>query len=447
MTSSRTYDITVVGGGLAGTDAAWQAARRGCRVLLCEMRPGVQTPAHRTGDLAELVCSNSFGSKLPDRARGVLLQEMRQLGSLVAEAADATAVPAGAALAVDRDAFAAYITGKIESHPSITLCRQEVTDIPQCGPAVLCTGPLTSTALSDAIRAKFGEELLYFYDAMAPIVDAESIEMNKAFRASRHDRGETREGDYINCPFDAPGYHAFVDELITAETIELRNFEKDDKHFFEACLPVEILARRNPDSLRFGPLTPIGLTDPHTGRRPYAALQLRQDNAAASLYSIVGAQTNLKWGEQERIFRMAPGLERAEFVRFGQMHRNTYINAPKILLPTMQTRQRANLFFAGQLAGVEGYLGDAATGWLAGENAARLVAGNEPLELPHDTMLGALTHYLAEADAKHFQPMKANFGIMPPLPNKIRGKQARKQAHAGRAQESFTKWLESIVTM
>lgn len=440
---SQSTELTIIGGGLAGTEAAWQAAQRGITVSLYEMRPLRQTPAHVSDRLAELVCSNSLGSDLPDRAPGLLKAEIRQLDSLIMQAADEAAVPAGGALAVDREKFAEAVTRRIEMHPLIELRREEVTHIPVT-PAIIATGPLTSDALAKEIAALSGKEYLYFYDAVSPIVEVDSINMEVAFRASRYGRGEQEEGDYINCPLDETEYNAFVQALREAERIELKQFEQEDEYFFEMCLPVEEIARRGDQALAFGPMRPVGLTDPRTGRRPYAVLQLRQDNLAGTLYNMVGFQTNLKWGEQQRVFRMIPGLERAEFMRYGMMHRNTYLNSPTLLLPTLQFRTRPNLFFAGQITGVEGYVGNAATGLLAGLNAARLLRGQSPLTLPPTTMLGALCHYVTHAEPKDFQPMKANFGLMPPLERKIRNKQARYQAYAERALRDLAVVIEQL---
>jgi methylenetetrahydrofolate--tRNA-(uracil-5-)-methyltransferase len=396
------------------------------------MRPVRQTPAHVSDRLAELVCSNSLGSDLPDRAPGLLKAEIRRLDSLIMQAADQSSVPAGGALAVDREKFAAEITRRIENHPLIVLRREEVTDVPT-GPAIIATGPLTSDALAEKLAALSGQEYLYFYDAVSPIVEAGSINMDKAFRASRYERGELAAGDYINCPFTAEEYAAFVAALREAEQIELKQFEKEDEHFFEMCLPVEELARRGDEALAFGPMRPVGLTDPRTGRWPYATLQLRQDNLAGTLYNMVGFQTNLRWGQQRRVFRTIPGLENAVFLRYGMMHRNTYINSPVLLEPTLQWYNRSDLFFAGQITGVEGYVGNAATGLLAGLNAARLLQGQTPIVLPQTTMLGALCRYITQAEPKNFQPMKANFGLMPPLAKKVRNKKARYQAYVERA--------------
>jgi methylenetetrahydrofolate--tRNA-(uracil-5-)-methyltransferase len=421
--------IAVVGGGLAGSEAAWQAAEQGVAVALYEMRPHKMTPAHVGDRLAELVCSNSLGSDLPDRASGVLKAELRALNSLVLACADRARVPAGGALAVDREAFAVEVTRRVEAHPRIKLAREEVTTIPR-GPAVVATGPLTSAPLAEAITELTGQEHLYFYDALAPIVSAESIDMAVAFRASRYDKGDA---DYINCPMTEEEYGRFVDALLAAERIPLHDFEQEVAQFFEGCLAVEVLAARGREALAFGPLRPVGLTDPRTGKRPYAVVQLRQDNLAGTLYNMVGFQTNLRYGEQECVFRLIPGLERAEFVRFGHMHRNTFINAPLLLEPTMAFRGRPDLFFAGQITGVEGYVGSVGRGWVAGVNAARFVLGREPLALPQTTMLGALCHYVSRAEPDSFQPMKANFGLMPPLDPPVRNKRRRYQAYAERA--------------
>ena len=432
-------DLIVIGGGLAGSEAAYQAAERGLKVCLFEMRPNLQTGAHQTPDLAELVCSNSLGSNLPDRASGLLKNELRMLDSMLLECAESASLPAGGALAVDRELFARLVTERLEAHPNIEIIREEVKEIPD-SLCIIASGPLTSAALSESIAALSSEKHLFFFDAIAPIVQADSINMEVAFRASRYDKGEQDEGDYINCPFTKEEYYAFVEELLLAQRIELRSFEKAIKsgvkagHFFEGCLPVEIIAERGVDSLAFGPMRPVGLRDPRTGRRPYAVVQLRQDNLAGSLYNLVGFQTNLKFPEQKRVLRLIPGLENAEFLRYGQMHRNTFIASPKLLRPTLQHIQRDELFFAGQITGVEGYMGNIATGLLAGWNAARLYQGQEPVTLPQTTMLGALCHYVTHADLKDFQPMKANFGILPPLEltSKI-GKRERGSAYANRA--------------
>jgi methylenetetrahydrofolate--tRNA-(uracil-5-)-methyltransferase len=443
-------DLTIIGGGLAGSEAAWQAAQRGLHVSLYEMRPRLGTGAHQTSDLAELVCSNSLGSNLPDRASGLLKNEARLLGSMLLETAASAALPAGGALAVDRELFARLVTERIQGHPNIELVREEVKEIPDT-PTVIASGPLTSASLSQSISRLSGEEHLYFFDAIAPVIHADSIDMNTAFRASRYGTGEQEEGDYINCPFTKEEYYAFVDALLTAERIELHDFEEAIKsgvkagHFFEGCLPVEIIAERGLDSLAFGPMRPVGLRDPRTGRRPYAIVQLRQDNLAGSLYNLVGFQTNLKFPEQKRVLRMIPGLENAEFMRYGQMHRNTFIASPKLLRPTLQHIQRNDLFFAGQITGVEGYMGNIATGLLAGTNAARLHHNEQPMILPQTTMLGALCHYVTHADLKDFQPMKANFGILPPLEFAAKiGKRERGKAYAERALEDLTLAVNGI---
>lgn len=435
-------DLMVIGGGLAGTEAAWQAAGRGMNVDLCEMRPRRSTPAHTSSLLAELVCSNSLGSKLVDRAPGLLKEELRHLGSLVIECADATAVPAGGALAVDREAFARIVTERIESHSRITLRREEITVFPEGLPVVVATGPLTSPDLADSIAQLTGSGYLYFYDAMAPIVTADSIDMSVAFRASRYGHGGG-EGDYINCPMNKSEYDQFVGELVNAETAVLRDFELEDPNFFEACLPVEVLGRRGDQSLAFGPLKPVGLTDPRTGRRPYAVVQLRQDNHSATLYNLVGFQTNLTWREQERVFRLIPGLARAEFVRFGQMHRNTFINAPALLLSTMQLRDRLDLLFAGQITGTEGYVGSVASGFVAGLNAARLASGQRPVTFPHTSMIGALCSYISNANPAGFQPMKANFGLFPSLDPPVRKKRERYAAYARRALLDLQRFIDT----
>ena len=445
-------DAVVVGGGLAGSEAAWQLAKRGIRVNLFEMRPDISTGAHQTGYLAELVCSNSLGSKLPDRASGVLMAELRALGSLLLICAERNAVPAGGALAVDREHFARDVTEQIENHPRIQLIRSEAKSIPE-GFVIIASGPLTSDLLTKAIGRLSGQDHLFFFDALAPIIDAESINMQIAFRASRYERGDREEGDYINCPLNKSEYEAFIDSLLRAERIPLRSFETEIKegvragahHYFEGCLPVEIIAERGRESLAFGPMRPVGLRDPRSGKRPHAVLQLRQDNLAASLYNMVGFQTNLTYDEQRNVFRMIPGLENARFQRFGQMHRNTFLNAPMQLRPNLQHNVRSDLFFAGQLTGVEGYLGNIATGLLAGINLSRLMKREDLLILPKETMLGALAHYIAYADTKLFQPMKANFGLMPPLDDgRKRNRRERASAYAERSAAVLDVFLENI---
>jgi methylenetetrahydrofolate--tRNA-(uracil-5-)-methyltransferase len=448
------FDLMVVGGGLAGCEAAWQAAERGLEVVLYEMRPHQSTGAHNTSYLAELVCSNSLGSFLPDRAPGLLKEEIRRMGSVLLECAQETSVPAGGALAVGRDQFARLVTARIEKHPRITLVREEVRDIPDQA-AVIASGPLTSDRLSDALLKMTGSEHLYFFDAISPIVTLESVNFEIAYRASRYDRGEQEEGDYINCPMSKVEYSDFVETLISAERIELKSFELDLESgvkagahkYFEGCLPIEVLARRGKDAMAYGPMRPVGLRDPRTGKRPYAVVQLRQDNLAGTLYNLVGFQTNLKFAEQRRVFRLIPGLEKAEFARYGQMHRNTFIFSPAHLRSTLQSQQRDNLFFAGQITGVEGYVGNIATGLLAGWNAARLLAGQQPVTLPETTMLGALCHYITHAAAADFQPMKANFGILPPLEETgkaRRNKRQRSAAYVARALADLEHTLSSI---
>lgn len=419
MNRENQPELIVIGGGIAGTEAAWQAAQQGIQVKLYEMRPHTPTPAHATDQLAELVCSNSLGSIQIDKAPGLLKAEMRGLGSLILQCAQETSVPAGSSLAVDRHAFAQCVTQQIQSHPHIQLIQQEVTEIP-AQPTIIASGPLTSPALTQQLQQLNGQGYLYFFDALSPIVHTESINYEIAFRASRWDQGLQEEGDYLNCPMSEAEYNRFFDALVAAETIELRRFELDDPRFFESCLPVEVLAKRGREALAYGPMRPVGLIDPRTGKEAYAVVQLRQDNAAGSLYNLVGFQTNLRWGEQKQVLRLIPGLEQAEFLRYGMMHRNTYLNSPELLQPTMQYRRRADLFFAGQITGVEGYVGNAGTGLVAGINAARLLQGQHPVILPTNTMLGALCHYVTHAEAKHFQPMKANFGLMPPPESKMK---------------------------
>lgn len=424
-------DVIVIGGGLAGSEAAWQLAERGFKVALYEMRPQKTTGAHATDRLAELVCSNSLGSKLPDRATGLLQTETKILRSLLLDCADKAAVPAGGALAVDRALFSEAVTSAIANHPNIDLIRAEMPTIPNT-PTIIASGPLTSLSLSAEIAALAGEEYLYFYDALSPIVEASSINMEIAFRGNRYERGDDEEGDYINCPLNKDEYVRLITALREAETIELRDFEREDPHFFEGCLPIEQLAKRGDESLAFGPMRPVGLRDPRTGKRPYAVVQLRRDNLAGTLYNIVGFQTNIKWAQQKDVLRLIPGLENAQFVRMGQMHRNTFINAPMLLTASLQFRHRQDLFFAGQITGVEGYVGNIATGLIAGINMARQLQGQSLWELPDTTMLGALCHYVAHAEPKHFQPMKANFGILPELPSNVH-KSVRKQAYSQRA--------------
>ncbi len=437
-------DVIVIGGGLAGSEAAWQLAERGHRVKLFEMRPAKTTGAHVSNQLAELVCSNSLGSKLRDRATGILQREMKLLGSLLMRCAEEAAVPAGGALAVDRAHFADLVTSHIFSHPSIEVVREEAREVPLSQPAIVATGPLTSLALAQAIGRLTGEDYLYFYDAISPIARASSIDMERAFRANRYGRGQSDAGDYINCPMERDEYYQFVRALQAAETIELRDFEREAPNFFEGCVPIEALAKRGNDTLAFGPMRPVGLTNPHTGKRPYAVVQLRQDDLAGNLYNIVGFQTNIRWKRQAEILRLIPGLERAEFIRMGQMHRNTFLNAPALLQNTMRFRAQNALYFAGQITGVEGYVGNIATGFVAAINLSRQLAGLNEWAPPADTMLGALCYYVTHTDPKHFQPMKANLGILPPLPAKIKDKAARRRAYATRAEESMLASLRAL---
>ncbi|MFC1960257.1 FADH(2)-oxidizing methylenetetrahydrofolate--tRNA-(uracil(54)-C(5))-methyltransferase TrmFO [Chloroflexota bacterium] len=437
---AQANELIVIGGGLAGTEAAWQAAEQGINVYLYEMRPQNTTPAHTTEKLAELVCSNSLGSDLPDRAPGLLKNELRRLNSLLIQCAEESAVPAGGALAVDREVFADIVTTRLANHPKITVIREEVKAIPNA-PCVIATGPLTADALAVEIANLVGQEYLHFYDALAPIVEVDSIDMSIAYRASRYGRGEQAEGDYINCPLNEDQYYQLVNALVEAETITLREFESEDPHFFEGCLPVEQIANRGKDALAFGPLRPVGLENPHTGNRPYAVVQLRQDNLAGTLYNLVGFQTNLRWAEQKQVLRLIPGLENANFTRFGQMHRNTFINSPQLLHANLAYKKPEWLFFAGQLTGIEGYVGNIGTGLLAGLNSTRKIQGLPLLTLPVDTMLGALCHYISHANPKEFQPMKANFGLMPPFEKRIRNKRERYSAYAERAIASLEEYL------
>jgi len=401
--------ITVIGGGLAGSEAAWQIAQRGERVRLYEMRPVRQTGAHRTDRLAEIVCSNSLKSDQPYNASWLLKEELRRYGSILMQIADSVRVPAGAALAVDRDRFSARVTETIANHPHIEIVREEAPSIPDEGIVVVASGPLTSASLSQAIREFCGLEHLYFYDAISPIVDAETIDSSRIYRASRYGKAAD---DYLNCPLDREQYDAFYQALVSAESVTIHDFE--EAHYFESCLPIEELARRGRDTLRFGPMRPVGLEDPATGRVPHAVVQLRQEDLMQSSYNIVGFQNHLKFAEQKRIVRMIPGLENAEFLRLGQVHRNTYINAPEVLLPTMAARRDARLFFAGQLAGTEGYIENVASGLLAGINAVHTLRGKETIVPPAETAIGALCRYVSTPQ-KHFAPMNINFGLLPPI--------------------------------
>jgi methylenetetrahydrofolate--tRNA-(uracil-5-)-methyltransferase len=421
--------VIVVGGGLAGSEAAWQVARRGIPVRLFEMRPVRPTAVHRTDRMAELVCSNSLKSLELSTSHGVLKEEMRRLGSLIVDCAEANRVPAGGALAVDRERFSEAVTAALEAEPLVEIIREEVLEIPDDERVILAVGPLVSEALAASIARFTGQDYLYFFDAIAPVIEAESIDRGIVFAQSRYDKGDG--DDYLNCPMTEPQYEAFIRELLAGEQAPLHEFDKTP--YFEGCMPMEAMAARGTDTPRFGPMKPVGLRDPRTGERPWAVVQLRQDNLAAEHYSMVGFQTQLRWPEQKRIFRMIPGLEKAEFVRLGQIHRNCYINAPTILQPDLQTRERPGLFFAGQISGVEGYTESAATGLLCGINAARLAAGETPFTLPRETMLGALCHYVCHAEAKGYQPTNASFGLLPELA--VRGR--RKQRRLARGQQAL----------
>ncbi|MBD2845298.1 FADH(2)-oxidizing methylenetetrahydrofolate--tRNA-(uracil(54)-C(5))-methyltransferase TrmFO [Paenibacillus sp. IB182496] len=421
-------NVIVIGAGLAGSEAAWQIASRGVGVTLYEMRPATRTPAHHTDKFAELVCSNSLRANGLTNAVGVLKEEMRQLDSLIMTSADRHAVPAGGALAVDRDGFSGAVTSALHEHPLVEVRTEEMREIPNDAIVVIATGPLTSPQLSEQIKALLGESYFYFYDAAAPIVEKESIDMERVFLASRYDKGEAA---YLNCPMEVDEFEAFYNALIEAEAAELKTFEKEI--YFEGCMPIEVIAKRGPKTLLFGPMKPVGLVNPRTGKLPHAVVQLRQDNAAGTLFNLVGFQTHLKWGEQRRVFSLIPGLEQAEFVRYGVMHRNTFINSPKLLRPTYQFKGRDHLLFAGQMTGVEGYVESAASGLIAGINAARLAREQEPLVLPPETTLGSMAEYITTADFKHFQPMNANFGLFPPLETRIRSKKDKNEAIAKRA--------------
>ncbi len=420
--------ITVLGAGLAGCEAAWQIAGRGVPVILYEMKPKRFSPAHKSAGFAELICSNSLKASRIDSAAGLLKEEMRRLGSLLTDCAERTSVPAGGALAVDRDEFSRLATKAIEEHPLIEIRREEVTELPE-GVAVVATGPLTSEALSEKIQAVCGGGLSFF-DAAAPIVTAESLEMEHGFFASRYEKSGN---DYINCPMNREEYDRFVEELTAAERAPTHSFDRSGPKVYEGCMPIEVLASRGHDAIRFGPMKPVGLIDPRTGHRPWAVLQLRTENRENTLYNLVGFQTNLKFGEQKRVFGMIPGLAHAEFARFGVMHRNTFLNSPKVLGPDFSVKERKGLFFAGQITGVEGYMESAASGILAGINAVRTLKGEKPFILPEITMMGALSHYIAGYEGKDFQPMGANFGVLPPLPEKIRDKRERYMAFSQRA--------------
>ncbi len=437
---SQSKKVQVIGGGLAGTEAAWQVAQAGIAVVFYEMRPLVDSPAHHTEELAELVCSNSFGAMSSDRSTGLLQSELRTLGSIIMRKADLHCVPAGGALAVDRSQFSKDLTETLKSHPLVDFRRQEVNEISldENLITILATGPLTSKPLADSLAKLTGKEYLSFFDAASPILIGESINREIAFIASRYDKGEAA---YINCPFNREEYLNFYQQLIQAEQAELKDFERESAKFFEGCLPIEELARRGEDTMRYGPLKPVGLIDTrYPKHRPYAVVQLRQEDKAGQLWNMVGFQTNLRWGEQKRIFQLIPGLKEAEFVRFGVMHRNTFLNSPELLKPTLQLRQYPNLLAAGQLIGTEGYIAAAAGGMLAGINAVRLVMGLEPVIVPSTTMMGALFDFISSAQAKHFQPMPPNFGIMPELEKPIRSKIERYGAYRDRSLSQLKQW-------
>ncbi len=406
--------VTIIGAGLAGSEAAWQLARRGIPVRLVEMRPGAATPAHHTAYFGELVCSNSLRAATLTNAVGLLKEEMRRLDSVIMDCADAHSVPAGGALAVDRMGYAAAVTETVRNHPLIEVVEERIDAIPEEGIVIIATGPLTDGALAEDIERFCGGEGFHFYDAAAPIVSKDSLDMSVVYRASRYGKGEAA---YLNCPMDEEEYKAFQQALATAETAEVHGFE--NKKVFEGCMPIEVMAQRGEDTMRFGPMKPVGLPDPRTGKDPYAVVQLRQDNAEGTMYNIVGFQTHLKWGEQRRVFGMIPGLEKAEFIRYGVMHRNTYIDSPDLLTAAMESRTRPGLFFAGQMTGVEGYVESAASGIAAAYGAAARVNGEEPVPFPRETAIGSLTHYISHYEGKNFQPMNVNFGLMPPLEKRV----------------------------
>jgi methylenetetrahydrofolate--tRNA-(uracil-5-)-methyltransferase len=430
--------VNVIGAGLAGSEAAWQIASRGIKVKLYEMRPVRQTPAHHTEKFAELVCSNSLRANTLTNAVGVLKEEMRKLNSVIISSADDCAVPAGGALAVDRHEFAGLVTERVKNHPNVEVITEEVTEIPD-GPTIIATGPLTSDHLSKALNSLTGEEYLYFYDAAAPIIEVDSINMDKVYLKSRYDKGEAA---YLNCPMTEEEFDRFYEALITSETVPLKEFEKEI--FFEGCMPVEVMAKRGKKTLLFGPMKPVGLEVPKTGKIPYAVVQLRQDNSAGTLYNIVGFQTHLKWGPQKELIQLIPGLENAEVVRFGVMHRNTFLNSPKLLRDTYQLKERDDLFFAGQMTGVEGYVESAASGLIAGINAAKLVKGEELAVFPRETAIGSMAYYITTANPDNFQPMNANFGLLPPLETKIKNKQERNTAIAERALETIQNFITNL---
>jgi len=431
--------ITVIGGGLAGCEAAWQIAQRGIKVKLYEMKPEKYSPAHSSSGLAEIVCSNSFKSSSLENAAGLLKEELRTLNSLIIACADKTKVPAGQALAVDREKFSEFVTKEIEAHPNIELIRNEVEQTPDEGIVIISTGPLTSEGLSEDIKKIIGNDYLHFYDAAAPVVSYDSIDMEKAFRADRYGKGDS---DYVNCPMEIDQYEKFYTELINAETIEIHGFE--DKKVFEGCMPIEVMAKRGIQTLTFGPMKPVGFTNPKTGKQPYAVVQLRQDNIEGTLFNIVGFQTNLKWGDQKRVFSMIPGLGNADFLRYGVMHRNTYINSPQVLTPTYSLKSRSGLFFAGQITGVEGYVESVSSGFIAGINAVQVFLNREPIIFSRETVMGALAAYVSSNSLGTFQPMNANFGILPPAGGKMK-KDERNKFYANRSLESITQLNKGIL--
>ncbi|OYT71146.1 MAG: methylenetetrahydrofolate--tRNA-(uracil(54)-C(5))-methyltransferase (FADH(2)-oxidizing) TrmFO [Chloracidobacterium sp. CP2_5A] len=437
--------VTIIGGGLAGCEAAWQCAEQGVPVRLYEMRPARRTPAHATGQLAEIVCSNSFKSDEVNTAPHLLKEELRRAKSLLIAVAEATRVPAGAALAIDRERFAAEVTARIAAHPRITVIREEVASIPGEGVVVIATGPLTSDALAADIQRLAGAERLYFYDAIAPVVDAETINYDVVFRAARYGKGGD---DYLNCPLDKARYEAFVDALLAAECVAPKEFEADKASYFEACLPIEVAARRGRETLRFGPMKPVGLRDPRTGEEPYAVVQLRQENLMADSYSLVGFQNSVKWGAQKDLLRMIPGLERAEFLKFGQVHRNTYVNGPKLLTPTLQVKHQSRLFFAGQISGVEGYVESLATGLAVGRWAAALIKGRPLIPIPRASALGSLINYVARCENNDYQPVNITFALLPPLAEaearRLRRKPERRARQIALALAAFEEWLRMM---
>lgn len=437
----KDQEITIIGGGLAGSEAAWQAARFGAKVKLYEMRPQVRTPAHTTDRLAEIVCSNSLKSDEPGTAPYMLKEELRRAGSLLLEVAAETKVPAGAALAVDREKFSEEVTKRLEAEPLIKVVREEVTEIPTQGQVIIATGPLTSDKLSASIGKLTGETQLYFYDAISPVVDADTINYDIVFRAARYDKGGA---DYVNCPMTEEEYEHFYQELIKAESVQLKEFENTP--FFEACLPIEEIARRGRDTLRFGPMKPVGLVDPKTGRIPYAAVQLRQENLMADSYNLVGFQNHLKYGEQKRILQLIPGLENAEFIKYGQIHRNTYINSPTVLNDLLQVKSEPRIYFAGQISGVEGYVESIATGLVAGTTAALLALGRDAVKLPRESAIGSLLNYVANCEVRPYQPANITFALLPPLEEKkkIKQKSEKKRLQVERGLAAFDNWLSQI---